>query len=265
MKTWDVLRCPQTGNRLHLDSKDFVVRVENADITYPVTDGIIDFCPQSSDAVSQAYDNCADRYDQHITCSSLRIKLWSLLVWGTVNDDGFTKAALSYLPPEFNGVLLDVPCGTGVYTGSIYRQYPDANIIVVDYSLGMLQIAMRRFEKMGLKNVTLVRANVSSLPLANDSVNLVLSMNGLHVFPDKNRATNELKRVLQKNCMLIACGYIMGQRKISDWFVNAFGVRKGYLSPPFYTLENLPDQYKGLEITDRGNVKSGVYFQARKK
>jgi len=44
MKLTEILRCPQTGNKLLFVSDDSVVRVERSDVTYPVVDGIIDFC-----------------------------------------------------------------------------------------------------------------------------------------------------------------------------------------------------------------------------
>jgi hypothetical protein len=33
-----------------------VVRVPGSDVTYPVVDGIVDFCPDVKDTISNAYD-----------------------------------------------------------------------------------------------------------------------------------------------------------------------------------------------------------------
>ena len=45
MELIDILRCPRTGNRLRFGDGNSVVRVHGSDVTYPVVDGIVDFCP----------------------------------------------------------------------------------------------------------------------------------------------------------------------------------------------------------------------------
>ena len=68
---------------------------------------------------------------------------------------------------------------------------------------------------------------------------VVLSMNGLHVFPDKNAAFSELFRVLKPGGLFCGCTYIMGESKKTDWFINKFYVTGGYFNPPFDTRESL--------------------------
>ncbi len=48
-------------------------------------------------------------------------------------------------------------------------------------------------------------------------------MNGWHVFADKQLALAEIRRVLRKQGTLIACGYVKGARRLSDWFAKYFG------------------------------------------
>ena len=45
MEWIDILRCPRTGGTLRPDETGAVVRVENTNAAYPVSDGVIDFCP----------------------------------------------------------------------------------------------------------------------------------------------------------------------------------------------------------------------------
>lgn len=263
MELTEILRCPKTGNKLRFSDVDSVVHVEDCDITYPVINGIVDFIPQVSDAVSDSYDKFSPRYDAYITSSSLLMKALNKYIWGIrVSITDFNDRFLSWLPDQFDGVLLDVPAGTGVFTDSLYGRYPKATIIAVDYSMGMLQIAKDRFEEQGLNNVCLVRADVANLPLTNGAADIVLSMNGLHVFPDKQRAISEMRRVLCKDGSLVGCCYVKGDRKLSDWLVKYIGVRKGFFNPPFYTKDNIGSQLEGFEIRRQGDTTSGVYFEA---
>jgi ubiquinone/menaquinone biosynthesis C-methylase UbiE len=263
MEVTEVLRCPKTANKLRFNEVDSVVYVEGCDVSYPIINGIVDFCPQVRDAVSTSYDAIASRYDKYITSSGLLMKALDKFVWRTkVSVTDFTDRCLSYLPDQFDGVLVDVPVGTGVFTDSLYARFSNATIIAIDYSMGMLQKAKERFEEQGLKNVCLVRADVANLPLTNGAVDIVLSMNGLHAFPDKQRAISEMRRVLCEDGSLVGCCYVKGDRKLGDWFVKHIGVRKGFFNPPFYTKDNIGSQLEGLKIRRQGNIDSAVYFEA---
>ena len=243
MEVAKVLKCPKTGNKLKFSDTDSIVSVENSDITYPVIDGIVDFCPGARDAVSASYDGIASRYDAYITSSGLLWKALDKFVWRTkVSVAYFNSRFLPFLPDQFDGVLLDVPVGTGVFTDSLYARFPNATIIAVDYSMGMLKKAKDRFEEQGLKNVCFVRADVANLPLTNGAVDIVLSMNGLHAFPDKQHAISEMRRVLCEDGSLIGSCYVKGDRKLSDWFVKYIAARKGFFNPPFYTKDNIGSQ-----------------------
>jgi len=258
----DFLKCPKTGNKLRFDNIALVMAVENSLITYPIIDGIVDFCHETRDSVSKSYDRFASYYDFYMKPSNIFMKLFNRLLWGSGYDIDYTEMASSYLPSRFNGVLLDVPAGTGVFTDSLYTRYPDATIIGIDYSMGILQVAKKRFEERGLNNVCLVRADVANLPLAGGSVDIVLSLAGLHAFPDKQAAVAEIRRVLHPDGSLVASCYIKGDSLRADWFVKHFGVRKGFFSPPFFTMDDVGSHLNGFTIRRQEHIKSGIYFQA---
>lgn len=262
MEVTEILKCPKTGNKLRFNVADSVVVVENSPITYPIINGIVDFYPEAKDAISTSYDGIASRYDTYMTSSSLLMKIFNTIVWGFGNDFDCIESVLSYLPSRFDGVLLDVPVGTGVFTASRYANFSNATIIAVDYSMGMLQEARERFEHQGLNNVYLIRADVANLPVMDGVVDIVLSMNGLHAFPDKQQAIIEMRRVTRPDGSLIACCYIEGDKRRSDLFVKHYGVRKGFFTPPFFTIDNIGSYLEGFTIRKKGHVKSGVYFEA---
>jgi ubiquinone/menaquinone biosynthesis C-methylase UbiE len=264
MELADILVCPKSGNRLRFDDNNSIVRIEGCDAVYPVIDGVIDFCDPEPDTISASYNRIAHRYDAYITSSTLSMKIFNRIIWGTKDNtsDSYMDKVLSNLPTEFDGILLDVPVGTGVFTSSLYARYPYATIIGVDSSMGMLQEAKNRFDKEGLKNIRLIRADATYLPFRDGVVDIVLFLNGLHVFPDKRRAIAEMGRVLRKQGTLVACGYVKGLSKRTDWVVRHFIIRKGFFNPPFFSLDDLAERFAVFTITRQGNLESFVYFDA---
>ena len=257
-----MLRCPKTGNNLQLDEAASLLRVEHSELTYPLVGGIVDFCPAWRDRIAASYDRVASRYDRYITVSSVFMKLLSKIIWGWADDSGLMGQVLSLLPDPFDGVLLDVPVGTGVFTADFYRRCPQATIIGVDASMAMLRRAQARFREHGLSDVHLLRADAAHLPLRDAAVDVVLSMNGWHAFADKERTTAQMRRVLRGHGTLVACGYIRGARWLSDWFIRHFGVRSGYFTPPFFAADELAGLFKDFTIIRQGGHKSIAYLEA---
>ena len=70
--------------------------------------------------------------------------------------------------------------------------------------------------------------------------------NGFHAFPDKQRAFQETWRVLKPGGDFIACFYIKGKSKRTDWLVENILAKKGWFSPPFQTEEELKDIFQKL-------------------
>ena len=100
---------------------------------------------------------------------------------------------------DFNGVIVDIPVGTGIYTAKKYSKLRQATIIVVDISMEMLKKALKRYKEDQINNVVYINGDVGSLPFVDKSIDLVLSMNGFHSFPNKELAVVEIARILKNN------------------------------------------------------------------
>ena len=125
-------------------------------------------------------------YDGMMTYSTLPGKAVCRLVWNMNGEKNlrYLEQALSGVPEDFAGKLLEVPVGTGVLTMPVYHTLPKAEITCLDYSEDMLNEARRKAERMGLPNVSFQQADVGNLPFPDESFDLVLSLNGFHAFPD---------------------------------------------------------------------------------
>lgn len=80
---------------------------------------------------------------------------------------------------------------------AVYETLPNAEITCLDYSPDMMERAKRQAQKREIKNVHFMQGDVGNLPFADESFDLVLSLNGFHAFPNKEAAYREIFRVLK--------------------------------------------------------------------
>ena len=146
-------------------------------------------------------------YDEMMTHSSYLGSFVDYLVWGYSKSDSdlINGRVLSYIGENFSGKLLDVPVGTGVLTIPFYSLITNADINCFDYSEEMLNQSREKAEKLNLKNIKFQQGDVGNLPYDDETFDIVLSMNGFHAFPDKEKAFSETFRVLKKEGKFCGC------------------------------------------------------------
>ncbi len=93
------------------------------------------------------------------------------------------------------GTILDVGCGTGEFERLILADHPQQRMIGIDLSDQMLAIAQEKCASY--PQVHFQTASVESLPIANQSVELVVSANAFHYFNDPHAALAEMYRVVK--------------------------------------------------------------------
>jgi ubiquinone/menaquinone biosynthesis C-methylase UbiE len=215
--------------------------------------------------IKTAYKSSTSIYDDTLTQNKWWSKLYISMFWGGVDDTKIANRILNMIPDNFNGKILDVPVGTAVFTFQKYKVLKDADITCLDYSDDMLSLASKRFEDMGLSDITCVQGDVGNLKFEDNTFDLLLSMNGFHAFPDKEKAFSETTRVLKHGGIFCGCFYIKGENKISDFVVRSFLSKKGWFTPPFQTLEELENilhhLYSKVELY---NEQSMAYFKCIK-
>ena len=209
----------------------------------------------------------ASFYDGMMTYSTLAGKAICRIVWNMDGDKNlrYLEKALSGIPEDFSGKLLEVPVGTGVLTMPVYRDLPGADITCLDYSPDMMKTARARAESLHLSQVHFLQGDVGALPFPDASFDIVLSMNGFHAFPDKEAAYQETFRVLRKGGVFCGCFYIKGECGRTDWFIDHLYGPKGFFTPPYETRESLRQQlekrYEKVKVT---SVEGIGCFRCRK-
>lgn len=97
--------------------------------------------------------------------------------------------------------VLDLGCGTGYALEPLNRRYRRAQVIALDFALPMLHRARRRGG--WLRRPKCLCADVESLPLADGSVDLILSNATLQWCNDLDRTFQECLRVLRPEGLLM--------------------------------------------------------------
>lgn len=97
--------------------------------------------------------------------------------------------------------ILDLGCGTGYAVQPLHRRYRRVEVVALDFALPMLQQARRRGS--WLRRPHCLCADAESLPLAEGSVDLILSNATLQWCNDLNGTFRECLRVLRPGGLLM--------------------------------------------------------------
>ena len=99
-----------------------------------------------------------------------------------------------------SGRILDIGTGPGYVPFEIAKRAPGLEIMGIDLSSGMVKVAEKNAEKLGVSNrVKFKVANAASLPFENDYFDFVISTLSLHHWAKPVEYIKEIHRVLKKN------------------------------------------------------------------
>lgn len=143
-----------------------------------------EFGERYGEAVASAYDRMAEEYDVFDADTPFFI-----------NDYQVTRATLEALRPRWERkVVLDVGAGTGLQTAQFA---PRARcVLALDLAADLLRKALEKVTALGCRNVTFLRGDATSLPLADGSVDFVCCYGDvIGLIPDYATAIAEFARV----------------------------------------------------------------------
>lgn len=103
--------------------------------------------------------------------------------------------------------VLEIATGPGLLAKHV--AHASKTMIATDYSEGMIKEARKGSYPANLKFEV---ADATKLPYADDSFDVVLIANALHVMPNPEKALSEIDRVLRKDGLLIAPNFV-GHKK----------------------------------------------------
>jgi malonyl-CoA O-methyltransferase len=140
--------------------------------------------PQRS--LSRSFNRAADSYDA------------TAFLQKEVGQRLFERLEMIRLQPE---VIVDLGSGTGLFTRSLEKRYPKADVLAVDIADNMLRTARRK--KSFFTRQHFICADAFNIPLADHSVDLIFSNLVFHWCENKKSLFAELKRILKPNGLLL--------------------------------------------------------------
>ncbi len=171
-------------------------------------------------------------------------------------------ATLSFLKKVKNKRVLDLGCGTGIYTKILKRL--GAKVFGVDISPKMLEIA-----KSEVKGVEFKLGSVYSLPYKSNYFDIVLASLVVHYFENLDKAFKEINRVLKKNGVFIfstdnpvisATRRIKGKPRWYRIFSNYFKEGKFYTYWPNFKA-HMPYRHITFQTWIKTIVKNGFVIE----
>ena len=118
--------------------------------------------------------------------------------------------------------VLECACGTGAISAFIAPVCKE--LIVSDYSVGMLKQAKKKLKNYD--NIDYRRVDITDIEAEDNSFDVVVAGNVIHLLPDPQRAMNELTRVCKDGGRLVIPTYINGDEgtnKLAVKFLEKLG------------------------------------------
>lgn len=103
--------------------------------------------------------------------------------------------------------VLDLGCGTGLFSRQLAREPASPPIIAMDVSRAMLEEAVAQAREASVM-VDLVRAEAPWLPFTDGSLGAVLQSGSLHFIEDLSRLFAEVMRVLRPGGRYVGTSYL---------------------------------------------------------
>lgn len=114
------------------------------------------------------------------------------------------------------GRVLDIGCGGGHLGLSVMKAAPGMTGVLLDIDPEAVVIAERRTADWGLRDrAVAICGNAEALPLADDSVDLIVSRGSIHFWDDVEKAFREIYRVLAPGGKTYI-GSGMGNKKLGE-------------------------------------------------
>ncbi len=113
-----------------------------------------------------------------------------------------------------NMKVLEFGCGTG--STALEHAPHVAHIEATDVSAGMIAIGRQKAEHAGIDNVSFRQSSVEEFD-ADDSYDMVLALNLLHLLPDRMAALSKVHRLLKPGGLLISSTVCLADRM---WFLR---------------------------------------------
>ncbi|XP_010533098.1 PREDICTED: uncharacterized methyltransferase At2g41040, chloroplastic [Tarenaya hassleriana] len=141
-------------------------------------------------------------------------------------DEEF-RMAQEYFRSAEGGLLVDVSCGSGLFSRKFAKSGKYSAVVALDFSENMLRQCndfIKQDNTLSSTNLALVRADVSRLPFPSGSVDAVHAGAALHCWPSPTNAIAEISRVLRSGGVFVGTTFLRYNAS-TPWFIRPFRER----------------------------------------
>ncbi len=199
-----------------------------------------DKIPMMRRGKTQLFDEWPEAYDR-----------WFTTPIGSLVRKVEAELILDLLSPKPGEVILDVGCGTGIFTLDILLSGP--KVIGLDLSLPML---MRARKKLREYPFHVVLADMLHLPFPEGFFDKVVSVTALEFVENGKEAAEELFRVTRPGGSIVAATL----NSLSPWASRRIDEARERKSIFEKAIFRSPDELRSLAPVE-GRVKTAVHFQ----
>jgi ubiquinone/menaquinone biosynthesis C-methylase UbiE len=113
--------------------------------------------------------------------------------------------------------ILEVGCSTGYITRHVAQKF-DCEIVGVDLSEILIELAREESEKLNLKNISFERASAESLPFVDNSFDIVYGEAITALVSDPVMVLKEYRRVLKKGGKVATLDLFTNESLVSEFY-----------------------------------------------
>ncbi|XP_044432407.1 uncharacterized methyltransferase At2g41040, chloroplastic-like [Triticum aestivum] len=138
-------------------------------------------------------------------------------------DEEF-QMSQDYFQSVAGGILVDVSCGSGLFSRKFASSGAYSTVIALDFSENMLRQCydyIKQEETPMNTNLALVRADISRLPFASCSIDAIHAGAAIHCWPSPSNAIAEISRVLKAGGVFVATTFLSTPTNSGPFSIDA--------------------------------------------
>ncbi|CAN4113111.1 unnamed protein product [Withania somnifera] len=186
----------------------------------------------------------------------------------TFNQSGFPgpdeefNMAQEYFKAAEGGVLVDISCGSGLFSRKFAKSGVYSRVIALDFSENMLRQCydfIKTDESILSSNLGLVRADVSRLPFSSGSVDAVHAGAALHCWPSPSNAVAEISRILHNGGVFVGTTFLRVNPSAPTSFRALLQIA-GQTTYRFFTQEEIEDLVTSCGLINYTSKVQGAFI-----
>ena len=161
--------------------------------------------------VEEMFDSIAPAYDFMNRAMTLGIDRW------------WRRVAVRMVGNTHPQHILDVATGTGDFAIDLYRKLQPQQVVGIDLSQGMLDVAREKIARRGLSDaITVQQGDCLALPFEDGSFDAVTVAFGVRNFEHLLQGYKEMHRVLEPGGTLCVVELSTPRNRVVRWFYDLY-------------------------------------------